>query len=245
VEYHQISVKLQHIMTSSLPLLATLQSHAALHGEALAHLLPDRVITYRRFWSRIERAAARLQGEWGIQPDDTVAYIGNGHPDAIVLYCALMRLGALLLPLEGYALAQAQLVMQQANVKLVVHDDDIKIEGMPAHPLSLMLADWCHFDPFILQEDEQRPSLLIPQKNGNVQALLKTSVRQFLQMPASDVRANPFADDKADHAGVLVGRSVFDVSTFAGIIVPALLAVQPMRFAVIEECLDKRLRKAS
>ena len=245
MEYHQISVKLQHIMTSSLPLLATLQSHAALHGEALAHLLPDRVITYRRFWSRIERAAARLQGEWGIQPDDTVAYIGNGHPDAIVLYCALMRLGALLLPLEGNAVVQAQLVMQQANVKLVVHDDDIKIEGMPGHPLSLMLADWCHFDPFILQEDEQRPSLLIPQKNGNVQALLKTSVRQFLQMPASDVRANPFANDKADHAGVLVGRSVFDVSTFAGIIVPALLAVQPMRFAVIEECLDKRLRKAS
>lgn len=245
MEYHQISVKLMHIMTSSLPLLATLQSHAALHGEALAHLLPDRVITYRRFWSRIERAAARLQGEWGIQPDESVAYVGNGHPDAIVLYCALMRLGALLLPLEGYATAQAQLLLQQANVKLIVHDDDIKIEGMPVHALSLMLADWCHFDPFILQEDEQRPSLLIPQKNGNVQALVKTSLRQFLQMPASDLRATQFEAAEADDSGVLVGRSVFEVTLFAGVIVPALLAAQPMRFAVIEECLDKRLRKAS
>ncbi len=235
-------------MISSLPLLATLQSHAALHGEALAHLLPDRVITYRRFWSRIERAAARLQGEWGIQPEDTVAYVGHGHPDAIVLYCALMRLGALLLPLEEYAVAQAQRVMQQANVKLVVHDDHIKVEGMPAYALSLMLADWCHFDPVIVPEDEQRLSLLIPQKNDNVQTLVKTSLRQFLQMPASDVRANQFATDKtdkADEAGVLVGRSVFDISMFAGVIVPALLAVQPIRFAVVEECLDKRLRKAS
>ena len=245
MEYHQISVKLQHIMTSSLPLLATLQSHAALHGEALAHLLPDRVITYRRFWSRIERAAARLQGEWGIQPDESVAYVGNGHPDAIVLYCALMRLGALLLPLEEYPVAQALRVMQQANVKLIVHDDDIKIEGMPAHPLSLMLADWCHFDPVIVLEDVQRLSLLIPQKNGNVQAPLKISLQQFLQMPASDLRANQFLADAADDAGVLVGRSVFEVTLFAGVIVPALLAAQPMRFTVIEECLDKRLRKTS
>ena len=228
-------------MTSSLRLLATLQSHAAINGEALAHLLPDRVITYRRFWSRIERATARLQGEWGIQADDTVAYIGNGHPDAIVLYCALLRLGASLLPLEGYTMQQALLTMQPAKVKLLVHDDDIKTEAAQARALSLMLADWCHFDPLVAAEDAQRLSLLMPQKNGNVQTLLKISLQQFLHLSASVPAIN---NQEAGDAGVLAGRSVFDMATFAGLIIPSLLAAHPMRFATIEDCLQNRLRAA-
>lgn len=229
-------------MTASKPLLATLQSHAASNGEAFAHLLPDRVITYRRFWSRIERAAARLQGEWGIQAGDMVAYVGNGHPDAIVLYCALLRLGALLLPLEGFAMAQALLVMRQANVKLVVHDDGLKIEDMPARTLSLMLADWCHFDPAVVPEDPQRAALVLPQKNGGELVLRKISLQQLSQMPATGVSEIRL---QTDEVGVLVGRAVFDMPTLSGVILPALLAAQPMRFAVIEDCLQNRLLAAS
>lgn len=229
-------------MTAPQPLLATLQSHAASNGEAFAHLLPDRVITYRRFWSRIERAAARLQGEWGIQAGDMVAYIGNGHPDAIVLYCALLRLGALLLPLEGFAMAQAQLVMRQTNVKLVVHDDDINIKDMPARALSLMLADWCHFDPAVVQEDPERAALVLPQKSGGELVLRKISLQQLSQMPADTVSQHRL---QTDEEGVLVGRAVFDMPTLAGVILPALLAAQPMRFAVIEDCLQNRLRAVS
>ena len=228
-------------MTLFQPLLATLQSHAALNGEAFAHLLPDRVITYRRFWSRIERAAARLQGEWGVQADDMVAYIGNGHPDAIVLYCALLRLGALLLPLEGFSMAQAQFVMRQANVKLVVHDDDINIENLPARTLSLMLADWCHFDPVVVQENPQRAALVISQKNGTELAFRKFSLQQLLQMSVAGLSQNRL---QVSEAGVPVGRSVFDIATLSGVILPALLAAHPMRFAAIEDCLQKRLRAA-
>ena len=66
-------------------LLAMLSAHAREHGDRLCHWLPERSITYRRLWSRIERASARLQGEWHVQSGQTVAYIGRSHPDIVVL----------------------------------------------------------------------------------------------------------------------------------------------------------------
>ena len=89
-----MSLQSASIMTDPAYLLAMLRSHAISHGDRRCHLLIDRVITYRRLWSRIERASARLQCEWGVAPGDTVAYVGTGHPDAIVLYAALLRIGA-------------------------------------------------------------------------------------------------------------------------------------------------------
>ena len=58
-------------------MLALLQRQAQAHSDAVAYVLPNRVITYRRFWSRIERACARLQGEWGVRQGDVVAYVGS------------------------------------------------------------------------------------------------------------------------------------------------------------------------
>jgi non-ribosomal peptide synthetase component E (peptide arylation enzyme) len=55
-------------MTTRTPdLLALLRDHADKHGDQLAHVLPDRDITYRRLWSRIERGSARLFGEWSVR----------------------------------------------------------------------------------------------------------------------------------------------------------------------------------
>ena len=103
-------------MNAAVPsLLSVLQGHANERGDLLAHVLPDRDITYRRLWSRTERASARLQGEWGVQAGDTVAYIGGGHPDAIVLYFSLLRIGASVLPLEAMLASPPRVIFTAGN----------------------------------------------------------------------------------------------------------------------------------
>ncbi len=153
--------------------LFVLQGHAHERGEQLAHVLSDRDITYRRLWSRTERASARLQGEWGVQAGDTVAYIGAGHPDAIVLYFALLRLGASLLPLEAMAAADARAACKLHGVSLAVHDDEVSeaaIDGLPSQRLEMLLDDWCHFEPVLVPEDPMRKALWLPVEGGGHEA---------------------------------------------------------------------------
>ena len=134
--------------TNNHSMLALLEKHATTHTDSLAHVLPLRDITYRRLWSRIERGSARLHGEWGVQRGDLVAYVGNGHPDAIVLYFSLLRIGASLLPLEAMTAADVNKTLAAMKPALVVHDDDV------------VLAD----------DDMTRRALLLPDGNGQWQA---------------------------------------------------------------------------
>lgn len=158
-------------MNAAVPsLLSVLQGHANERGDLLAHVLPDRDITYRRLWSRTERASARLQGEWGVQAGDTVAYIGNGHPDAIVLYFALLRIGASLLPLEVMTAAEARATFRQHDATLAVHDDEVAIDGLPSQRLEMLLDDWCHFEPVLVPDDPLRKALWLPVDGGTREA---------------------------------------------------------------------------
>lgn len=161
-------------MNASVPsFLSVLQGHARERGDLLAHVLPDRDITYRRLWSRTERASARLQGEWGVQAGDTVAYVGAGHPDAIVLYFALLRIGASLLPLEAMAAADARASFLQQGAVLAVHDDDASdaaIDGLPSRRLEMLLDDWCHFEPVLVPDDPMRKALWLPVDGGGREA---------------------------------------------------------------------------
>ncbi len=150
--------------------LAVLQGHAHDRADLLAHVLPDRDITYRRLWSRTERASARLQGEWGVQAGDTVAYIGSGHPDAIVLYFALLRIGASLLPLEAMTAAEARAGFRQQGATLAVHDDDAAIDGLPSRRLEMLLDDWCHCEPVLVTDDPMRKALWLPLEGGGREA---------------------------------------------------------------------------
>ncbi len=150
--------------------LAVLQGHAHDRADLLAHVLPDRDITYRRLWSRTERASARLQGEWGVQAGDTVAYIGSGHPDAIVLYFALLRIGASLLPLEAMTAAEARAGFRQQGATLAVHDDDAAIDGLPSQRLEMLLDDWCHCEPVLVTDDPMRKALWLPLEGGGREA---------------------------------------------------------------------------
>ncbi|MEO0316554.1 MAG: hypothetical protein RL404_231 [Pseudomonadota bacterium] len=161
-------------MNASVPsFLFVLQGHAHERGERLAHVLSDRDITYRRLWSRIERASARLQGEWGVQAGDTVAYIGAGHPDAIVLYFALLRIGASLLPLEAMTAADARAACKRHGASLAVHEDNVSeatIDGLPSQRLEMLLDDWCHFEPVLVPEDPMREALWLPVEGGGREA---------------------------------------------------------------------------
>ena len=209
-------------MNAAPTLLALLQSHADLRGDALAHLLPDRVITYRRFWSRIERASARLQGEWGVRQQDVVAYAGNAHPDAIVLYLALLRIGAVLLPLETIAPVDWERLQQQAGAGLIVHNEAPILPAAHAQPLSLLLADWCHFDPVLVDEDPAAAGLLLP-VSGKLEPI---SLQQLSErMPAQVAFVSR------------VGDTLFDRMTLAGVILPALTNARSLQFSAVEKAL--------
>ncbi|MNR78032.1 long-chain-fatty-acid--CoA ligase [compost metagenome] len=123
-----------------------------------------RVVTYRKFWSRIERGTARLKSEWNVEAGDTVAYWGLGHQDALMLYIATARCGARLLPLEHPPMQAASAdILRQIPVKLLLHDDELVFAQPPAVPtlvnLSSLIATRCHHTPEI-EEDAHSVSLL-------------------------------------------------------------------------------------
>ncbi len=194
-------------------LLAILHRHATTRGDSLCHALPDRAITYRRFWARIERASARLQGEWGIASGDTVAYVGQGHPDALVLYFALLRIGARLLPLEDAALAPAALAAQQPS--LALYDSTRPEIDLPACPLQVLLALWCTHDPHPLIDAVSSPNLWLPVGASWQAFSLEALSRAMAGQPSTD----------------LVGPSIFTQESLCQIVLPSLRRGLPMRFA--------------
>jgi acyl-CoA synthetase (AMP-forming)/AMP-acid ligase II len=212
-------------MTANYSLLSILYDHALSHGDYIAHLLPDRVITYRRFWSRIERASARLQGEWGVVAGDTVIYWGSGHPDAIILYCALLRLGAKLMPCEDRDREYVQHMVEQTKSQLVVHDDALTFTSSPAHSLSSLLADWCHFDPVVIQDESAMPALYLHDLIQNDKSAV--SIGELIQAlsPLQQV-------DEAE--AVVIDGPIFHKEKLINLILPALIAGRRLQFSLIE-----------
>lgn len=129
--------------------------------EPVATVSPERTASYRKLWSRVERATARLQGEWGVTAGQLVVYQGPPHPDALVLWLALCRLGACLLPLEqdpAYSNV-GSLVPEHASSEalLCLHADDIlpfvsKAFGA-SRPLSSLIMQPCPHQSVVMHED--------------------------------------------------------------------------------------------
>ena len=197
-------------------MLALLQQHAGTHTDRLAHVLLDRDITYRRLWSRIERGSARLQGEWGVRAGDTVAYVGRGHPDAIVLYFSLLRIGASLLPLEGMAPAARAALIAERKVTLAVHDDGIDVQEVPSRRLEDLLAVWCHYDPVLAADDDTRSALWLPADDG--QWHLVTLSGLCAELPARPRSA-------------FIGDRIFTIDMLRQVVLPSLVLAQLMEFA--------------
>lgn len=221
------------IMNHPAHLLAMLQSHALTHGELHCHILPDRVITYRRLWSRIERASARLQGEWGIGSGHTVAYVGSGHPDAIVLYAALLRIGARLLALEGLATPAISALLAATQTSLVVADEDHAPlpRGVAVKSLSLLLADWCYADPLCVAEDPDAPSLLLPVQascGGELNVAQPPGIQAWsLRQLTASLPERP--------STLQVSSALFTAEVLSGSVLPALRDAQILHFSSIEQ----------
>jgi acyl-CoA synthetase (AMP-forming)/AMP-acid ligase II len=201
-------------------LLAMLSVHAHEHGDLLCHWLPERLITYRRFWSRIERASARLQGEWGIKQGQTIAYVGASHPDIIVLYAALVRIGAAFMPLEDLSMQAAMPFVQQADISHVVVDDHTTLVDRTTHYLPQLLADWCHFEPEVNEENPLLKSLLLPSASGLI---------DHLSLSELCVKLSPRASSH------WVTGSIFDVESLTTIVWPSLRDLQTLHFSAIEK----------
>ncbi len=200
-------------------MLALLQSHATTHTDQLTHLLPVRDITYRRLWSRIERGSARLQGEWDVRPGDLVAYIGSGHPDAIVLYFSLLRIGASLLPLEALPADAVQRALDAHRPVLAVHDDGVLFDAVPARRLEDLLALWSHHDPVVVDDDMTRRALWLPDGAG--------------QWQPSSLFELCAALPPAPRSG-FVNERIFSADILCEVVLPSLRDAQPMRFAATE-----------
>lgn len=191
-----------------------LRHHAATQPLAIASRSSRRVVTYRKFWSRIERGTARLKGEWGIKPGDTVVYWGRGHQDALMLYMATARCGARLLPLEHAAQQQdSAVLLKKYPAAILLHDDEITFDTPPDVPritnLSSMIATRCHHAPLI-DEDPVQVSLIEPETGNGMTA-------QNLQQRASGI-------DTVAQSGFRVDAALFDAGIFAPGVLPVLIA---------------------
>jgi len=215
-------------MTTRAPdLLALLRDHADKQGDQLAHVLPDRDITYRRLWSRIERGSARLFGEWGVREGDLVAYVGRSHPDAIVLYFALLRLGAMLLPLESLSTLQTQQMLIERQPKLLIQDYEGLMAGTTmgsstgsmSHALEALLANWSHHDPVLINDPMSRPSMFVRDTAHDWQL---TSLDQLCASLPAAPRTS------------FIDQHIFTTDLLRNIVLPSLRDHQLMQFSATD-----------
>ena len=204
-------------------MLALLQDHAQRRGDQLAHVLPDRDITYRRLWSRIERGSARLYGEWGVRRGDRVAYIGRGHPDAIVLYFALLRIGAALLPLEAMSAAEVSRQLAVHQPSHVIRDQSVSEPLVPAYDLQDLLANWSHHEPAVIDNPMVVPALWLPDASQTFQP---TALDQLCTALPSAPRS-AFIDQK-----------IFSADILGNVVLPSLRDCQLMQFSATDQISD-------
>ncbi len=191
-----------------------LRHHAEAQPQAIASRSSRRVVTYRKFWSRIERGTARLKAEWGIKPGDSVAYWGRGHQDALMLYMATARCGARLLPLEHAMLQQDGIaLLKEYSPAILLHDDEIVFDTPPAVSrivnLSSLIATRCHHTPSV-DEDPTAISLI--------------DVRDGKEMTAQKLLHQAMHVGEGVQSEFRVDAALFDAVVFTPSVLPTLIA---------------------
>lgn len=214
-------------------LFAILREHAKLRADVIASRSSRRSVTYRKLWSRIERATARMKDEWQVKPGDTVIYYGCGNQDALMYYLAAARCGAKLLPLEHGALQHAFLQQSASEIGLaapavlLLHDDEIVFERPPAARrtvnLSALIATRCHHTPLV-QEDDNQPSLLNPMWHAD--GTLNYQVQSLRGLTSMAERVVVAAQDQP----LLLDATLFDQHIFAPLVLPRLIAGGLLQF---------------
>ena len=140
----------------------------------LGRIAPSRIaiscngrdVTYGDMWERVERATKTLSRTFAVKSGDRVAYLGLNDPAQIVLLVALMRLGAILVPLN-YRLAQAELqsTLDDAGAALLVadleHAGAAAGFGIPVVGREALFADASTATVVAVPGSPERPALLV------------------------------------------------------------------------------------
>jgi hypothetical protein len=194
--------------------------------EPVATVSLERTATYRKLWSRVERATARLQGEWGVTAGRLVVYQGRPHPDALVLWLALCRLGACLLPFEqDPACPNGGAPVPEhpgSEAMLSLHADDIlpslsRVVGA-SRPLSSLIMQPCPHRSVVVHEDglldciEFPPS---PTGRGPCRFNLRELMSEWRQAPGQLSAVGP---------GIELDRGALAKDVLGPLLLPALMA---------------------
>jgi fatty-acyl-CoA synthase len=206
-------------------LAAAIARHARETPDRVAVAMPGDRCTYAELWSRIERVTALLQRECGIGPGERVASLGLNHTAQIDLLAALMRLGAVFVPLN-YRLAPAELraIVDHAGAKLVFHDaafaDAAGELGVPAQPRE-RLESSTGGSPSVAEVDVAAPALLVYTSGttGQPKGALHTQAGLYWNAVASSALHALTRDDR-----VLSALPLFHVGGLCIQTVPALYA---------------------
>lgn len=103
-----------------------------------------RSFTYRELYERSNALAARLRATYGIGRGDRVAVLSMNEPETVFLFCALMRLGAILVPVNfRFSAREADHVLEDSGAKLLIHHSDFasvveKLERRPVQCLPFL-----------------------------------------------------------------------------------------------------------
>lgn len=101
----------------------------------------SRSFTYRELFERTNALAARLAATYGISKGDRVAILAMNEPETVFLFCALQRLGAILVPVNfRFSAREADHVLKDSGAKLFVHQEAFrevveKLQHRPAQCL--------------------------------------------------------------------------------------------------------------
>lgn len=126
--------------------------------------------TWRRFWNRVERATARLQGEWQVVARERVAYLGLNRPEGLILLFALARLGAILVPLDArLSPMQWRAIAAHARARILLADVSLESQGrslahesgLDFYELDALIAKPYPRQPILYEVASQSPVLLV------------------------------------------------------------------------------------
>ncbi|MGD2115008.1 MAG: AMP-binding protein, partial [Acidobacteriota bacterium] len=101
----------------------------ALHDPATGATL-----THRRLLDRVDGAAAALAGQ-GVTPGDRVAFYADGSPDLVVLHLAVLRLGAIAVPVNlAYREREVGHILADSEPRLVLAGSEQRtiVDAVPA-----------------------------------------------------------------------------------------------------------------
>lgn len=201
-------------------LLASLTFHAQRQPDTVAMSCLHRTTSYRKLRSRVERATARLQSEWGVAAGDVVAYCGPGHQDTVVLFLALLQCDASLLRIvdsPDQTLLKEQgvrLLLDGANEMATTTLTDVRVE-----PLHAIIATR---SPHLVRPAELPSAacrmLVAPCSEEDEVATLAV----LRETSAADLAATARLHAHARTAGVN-GAQLFDEAVFAPVVLAALV----------------------